>query len=361
MDGIVLFVNLFYHQFMKKKLIWLATAILALAAVKILWILASMLILEGQTRLMGDDGTFFTVAKGLINGKDLYSEFFEMKPPGLLFLNAISLLIANNEIPLNILKIICFALIPISFVWFAIRNLKESSVFLKTVGVCIASIFGGAISIYSVERIVGLQAESFGVPFAILYVLVVAWDTKSMSPLRIVLASIFIAASMGMREQFLFPLIAVSMILSKDLKFFVRSFVIPCAIAFALGTLIMLLIGSLGSYLGIYLPDAFSVRIQTNQFGSLWMRGLHGWILMLDLSYLFMLPVFGIAFGALLASVPLLKSELTKWKEFSSVLVCSASGMIVFNLSFIAYILSKTELEHTIAQYSDYVYAICAV
>ncbi|MDP7247204.1 MAG: hypothetical protein QF741_01110 [Candidatus Peribacteraceae bacterium] len=346
---------------MKKKLIWLAIAILALASIKTLWILASVLILEGQTRLMGDDGTFFTVAKGLINGKDLYSEFFEMKPPGLLFLNAISLLIANNEIPLNIFKIVCFALIPISFVWFAIRNLKESSVFLRTIGVCTSLIFGGAISIYSIERIVGLQAESFGAPFAIMYVLVVAWDTKKMTPLRIILASIFIAASMGMREQFLFPLVAVSMILSKDIKFFVKSFVIPCAIAFALGTLIMLLLGFLGSYLSIYLPDAFSVRIQTNQLGSLWMRGLHGWILMLDLSLLFLLPVFGIAFGALLASVPLLKSEISKWKEFASVLVCSASGMIVFNLTFIAYILSKTELEHTIAQYSDYVYAICAV
>ena len=318
---------------MKKKLIWLATVILALAAVKTLCILASMLILEGQTRLMGDDGTFFPVAKGLINGKDLYSEFFEMKPPGLLFLNAISLLIANNEIPLLIFKLLCFVCIPISFAWFAVRNLKESSAFLKSVGVCTALIFGGAISIYSVERIVGLQAESFGVPFAIAYVLVVAWDTKKMTPLRIILASVFIAASMGMREQFLFPLIAVSMILSPTFKFFVRSFVIPFVIAFILGSLIMLILGLLGPYLNIYLPDAFSVRIQTNQLGSLWMRGLHGWILMLDMSLLFMLPVFGIAFGALLASVPVFKSELTKWKELIVVLVCSVSGMIAFNVS----------------------------
>lgn len=339
----------------------LAIILLSVATVKIIWILASMLILEGQLRLMGDDGTFFTVSKGLLAGKDLYSEFFEMKPPGLLLLNAISLLISKNEIPLLIFKLLCFALIPLSFAWFAVRNLKKSSAFLRTVGVCTALIFGGAISIYSLERIVGLQAESFGVPFAIAYVLLVAWDTKKISTSRIILASIFIAASMGMREQFLFPLIAVSMILSRDLKFFVRSFIIPFIIAFTLGSAIMLLLGMLGPYLNIYLPDAFSVRIQTNQLGSLWMRGLHGWILMLDLSLLFILPLFGIAFGALMATVPLLKSEVSKWKELISVLICSASGMLVFNLIFIAYILSKTELEHTISNYKTGVFVICAI
>jgi len=345
----------------RRILLYVLIAALSVASLKILWLLGSMLLFEGQTRLVGDATTFFVVAKGLLNGHELYTELFEMKPPGIIYLSALSLLIANNEIPLTMLKIAFMGAIPVFLVCFGFRVLKQASAFTRTCGLFSSLLFGSGIAIYTIERAAGLQAEPFGVFFAVLYVLIIAWDTRSIPVSRIILASLAMLFAVGMREQFLFPLLAAGMLLSRNWKFFMRSFVFPCCIALGSGVLIMMFFGYLVPYISIYLPDAFAARIQTNELGTLWMRGLHGWIVFLDLSYLFVMPLFGVVVGILWMGVGILKTRVCEWKYAVVSLVCIGGGILFFNLIVVSLLLLFNRFEHTIVQYAAFVFAICAV
>ncbi|MCF7844249.1 MAG: hypothetical protein K9M03_00275 [Kiritimatiellales bacterium] len=288
----------------------------------------------------------------------LYTGLYEMKPPGLFYLNALSLIIADNEIPLTILKVVLVGAIPVSMIAFVLVVFKKVDKHIKRFFLFTSLIVGCTTSIYILERILGLQAEPFGVFFSILYVLIVGWDLKNMSRIRIVLAAIAIALAVGMREQFLFPLLAAGMLISSNLKFFIKSFVIPCAIAIVAGLIFMQTMGYLYFYLNVYLPDAFGSEAGINELGNIFMRGLHGWIVMLDVSYLFIMPLFGVLIGILWVSVSVIKTEISTWRDIIGAWICTCAGILFMHITFVAYLIADKNLEHTIVRYAPFVYVL---
>lgn len=342
-----------------------AIVIFGIATLTMVWFLGMWIFFEAHSRLFGDANTFFIVGKGILNGKAVYTDLYEMKPPGIFFLSAISLWIVNNEIPLTIFKLILMSGIPLLLVGFALKKLRKTTPRLLLYGTVSAILFGCGIAIYTMERTSGLQAEPFGAFAGFLYVLIIAEGSgnEKMSWPRILLASATMLLAIGMKEPFLFCLLAAAIILARSWKEFLRTFILPFCITAIAGLILMASLGLLDPYLHIYIPDVLSGRIGADQLGSLWTRGLQGWIILQDISYAFVLPLFGVVIGILWSLVPLLKKPeaFKDWQDTVWVWLCTASGMLFVSLFFVSSLLARNLLVHTITAYRSPVIILCIV
>ncbi|MBT4240959.1 hypothetical protein HOD71_03625 [Candidatus Peribacteria bacterium] len=239
---------------------------------------------------------YLTIGRGILNGIKPYSGLYEMKPPGIFLISALSLRVTGNETFGIYMQIAFQVLIPLLISWAAWKiTIKKPSSF-RIFSVMSGMVFGLIVSLYAESRHIAFQSEGFGFFFALLYVISIAFIGR-MTILRTVIASVGILGCIGMKEPFFLSVIAVALILQDEDESFFKNIlyrlVFPFLIAAVSGIIIMALLGYLDGYLGIHLPFIFESRVSNGL--PLPLRGLSIGYVLMDLfitpMFLFGLPV----------------------------------------------------------------------
>ncbi|MDR2554511.1 MAG: hypothetical protein LBC64_03690 [Fibromonadaceae bacterium] len=215
-----------------------------------------------------DTTIYYAVGRGIVNGIAPWSGLFEIKPPGIFLVSAISFKFFDSSVFVNYFQafvLILTAAIPI-VAYFLLSAYRSTS------KLAFSLLAGLLLALYSAECAGEVQTESFGAAFACIAVLAMAvLNFEKRKKLWISLATVGILGACGFKEPFLFPLFGVSLILCKDIKEWAWRFALPLAIAVLLGFVILLICGWLDGFLH-YLEFMSSTHI--SRYGSPFHRAM---------------------------------------------------------------------------------------
>jgi len=224
-----------------------------------------------------DTGIYWAVGRGIVNGIAPWSGLWDIKPPGVFLLSAISYKIFDTPILTHLFQ--CFVLIVIAAIP-VIFNFIFPNRSIWRLAIC--ALFGLIISLYAAERAGEVQIESFGAAFGSLAVFVFAYPNfYKRKKLWIAISALGFLGACGFKEPFLFPLFGASILLCKDLKDWLYRFLLPLAIAVVTGFLLLLVLGWLGDFLHYF---EFMQQFWVNRFGSPYRRAMQFWILWEDMN-----------------------------------------------------------------------------
>jgi len=193
-----------------------------------------------------DAPIYYTVGRGIVNGIAPWSGIFEIKPPGIFLVSAISFKFFDN--PVFTYYFQAFVLVLTATVPIAAYFLLSS--YRSTLKLAFSMLAGLLLALYSAERAGEFQVESFGAAFACIAVFAMAMpDFEKRKILLTSISAIGILGACGFKEPFLFPLFGVSLIFCKDIKDWFCRFALPLAIAVSLGFVILLACGWLDGFL----------------------------------------------------------------------------------------------------------------
>lgn len=211
-----------------------------------------------------DTLVYLTIGRGILNGMKPYTGLYEMKPPGIFLISALSLAVTGDEVFGLWLQIIIQIVIPILFAWAAWKISTESSPTFRTFALIAGAAFGLIISLYAESRSIAFQSEGFGFFFALLFVVAIALRGE-MTRTRMIIAAIGILGSVGMKEPFILSAIAAALVLQDNnetvRRSFWKKFIIPFVFAAIGGLILMGLLGYLDGYFNIHLPFIFNSRL----------------------------------------------------------------------------------------------------
>ena len=185
---------------------WLAIFIFVSAGVKVSWDVWHMLLFE-MSALNTDAYIYLTVGRGILNGLRPYTDLFESKPPGIFYLNALSLWLTNGTFLLRMLQagnLLSLPIVLIGFVWFRERTWNwRTGAMLFT-----AFIMGCLLALGAEENAPGLQTEVFGVLPSVLYALSISGrpDWK-----RTIFSGTCIFFAVILREPFILGILAAAL------------------------------------------------------------------------------------------------------------------------------------------------------
>jgi hypothetical protein len=224
-----------------------------------------------------DTGIYWAIGRGIVNGIPPWSGLWDIKPPGIFLLSAISYKIFGSSVfthYIQVFVLIAIAATPIIF-HFIFPNR-----FIWRLMLC--ALFGLLMSLYSAERSGEVQIESFGAAFGCLSVFAFAYPNfYERKKLWIAISAIGMLGACGFKEPFLFPILAASILLCQNLKDWCFRFLLPLAIAIATGFLLLLILEWFIDYWH-YLE--FMQQFWVNRFGSPFKRAMQFWRLWEDMN-----------------------------------------------------------------------------
>jgi len=255
-----------------------------------------------------DSPIYYAVGRGMVNGIAPWSGLFEIKPPGIFFVSAISFKISDSSILTSYFQafvLLITAAIPI-VAYFCLSNYRS------VLKLAFSMLAGLPLALYSAERAGEFQTESFGAAFGCIAVLAMAAPNfERRKILLTALVTIGILGACGFKEPFLFPLFGVSLIFCKSIKEWAWRFALPLAIAVAAGILILLICGWLGDFLH-YL--GFMLSTHASRYGSPFRRAMEFSRIYNDMNAF----SWGLAIAVLsLLSMPFLRNINSKTDEYN--------------------------------------------
>jgi hypothetical protein len=271
------------------------------AAVKGLYDLYAEITRQLAGPLYLDAKIYFAAGRGILNGLDPYREVFESKPPGMFQISALSLWISNTQMTASILQVVVLLGTLVCSVLFTQKLTRLAPASERQPWILLSFLLGLLFVQYSALQSGYIQTESFAIFFVLLYFLTLAWSTNQISVLRIIIASLFFFLAIWFKEPFGIALLTGALLLSKTVRDFIRSFIIPAIAAGILGIVMLWILGYLDSYIELYLPQMFGTHTQSE--GSPWIRGLYAFRMLKDL-FLFS-PFLCSAFLLSLIGLPL--------------------------------------------------------
>lgn len=276
---------------------------------------------------------FLVAGRALLNGYVPYKDHLDVKAPGTIMIGALSLLVTGDYRFEWALKIGMLLALPALLMMLSLRKTRGRGWLLKVLLVSSAFLMGSELMLYTIVHGGNNlnNAEPFGIFFALLYLIVIAWDREKVSRLRIGLAALFLLCTIGIKEPFLLTLLAMSLVLSQNTRFFVRTFLIPLCIACVAGILLLGMLGMLVPYLTIDLPTIFGDRIASTY--SLTFRGIMSYRIFEDITqYSPVGPVMGYVILLLWIAHPVFKgSEQAKKLWITAAAVCTLSAFFYFS------------------------------
>jgi len=224
-----------------------------------------------------DTGIYWAVGRGIVNGIAPWSGLWDIKPPGIFLLSAISYKMFGTSVFTHYAQsfvLIVIAVVPVIFHFiFPNRSIWR---------LAICALFGLAMSLYAAERAGEIQTESFGAAFGCLAVFAFAYPGfYERKKLWIAISVLGFLGACGFKEPFLLPLLGASILLCKNLKDWSYRFLLPLAIAIVTGFLLLLVFGWLGDFLH-YIE--FMQQFWINRFGSPYRRAMQFWRLWEDMN-----------------------------------------------------------------------------
>lgn len=320
-----------------------------------------LLLLEAHGALESDALIFFTVGRGILNGLLPYSDLFESKPPGMFLLTVLSLLFTSGDgfyLSLITLFFILLPLLPLLFFWIWWEGEARSPLRYTFAGVSL--VLGILFTLYLEDRAGAGQAEFFGSVFGCIYVCNVLVARGRFSAGRTTISTCAILLSIGIKEPFILPLLAVAFLLLPSWNSFFRGFLLPLFFAGGVGVLVLLLLGYLQPYLSVYLPAMLMNRIElnANPLEALWMRGFSVRRVYGNLTLFSPIPLLGYIVGLLLAFSPLYPLQRVRW--YDMFVACIAFIAVFFALHFTHVFLLLHDVRYVIHPHL-WLYAILTV
>jgi len=238
-----------------------------------------------------DTSIFWTVGRGIANGIPPYTGLFDIKPPGIFILPALSFYFLDSPILTNVIQVLVLLIIAIIPLLAYLLYSKEKSVF----GLAFSILLGLLLALYSDERSGQVEVESFGAAFGALAILLMMSSLEKHKVLKILGISLCLLISCGFKEPFLFPILGVSFILCKNIKDWAMKFAMPLLIAICLGVIALLSLGWMDGFWG-YLRYVSGTHV--NAMGSSPLeRTVHFWKLFSDQNF------YSMSFGYLFAGI----------------------------------------------------------
>lgn len=204
---------------------------------------------------------YFVIGRGILNGFTPYADLFEWKPPGMFLLTALSLLITGDQrflAALTVLSLFTVALLPFFSVWRASRGQPWTVDRLTVTGTALCC--GFLLALYLERFATGMDTETFGGLLGALYALSLLWKPRRAATGAII-RTLLLLGAIGLKEYFFFILFAVALLLTRDLRDFMKKFLLPLLLAAVAGAVLLFLFGFLHPYLTIYIPALLQQRL----------------------------------------------------------------------------------------------------
>lgn len=250
----------------KKTILWMCFAIVALLIWKLL--LQASLLLHG-TR--SDNATlYWAMGRAMLNGREIYGQIFENKPPGIFLLSAGSLWFTGGTTLGNIVNtgiLLGWPLAVAYGVWNRSRALEHMP---HLIWATLGFLLGGMLGIFSVSHAGGWETEYLGSFFAGMYALSILPSRPSWK--HTILQTALLLCAIGLKEPFLLITLASAILLCQDRKAWMRQWLLPVVLALLIGTTVLFVLGIADGYTGIYLPLMLAKRVGGGL--PLWIRAI---------------------------------------------------------------------------------------
>jgi len=191
-----------------------------------------------------DAPVYYAIGRGIVNGIAPWSGLWEIKPPGIFLVSAISFEFFDGPAftyYAQVFVLILTAAFPI-VAYFLLSNYRSVLKFALSI------LAGLLLALYSAERAGEFQVESFGAAFACLAVFAMAMPDFKRRKVWISLAAVGILGACGFKELFLFPLFGASLIFCREIRLWLWRFALPLGIALLLGFAFLRVCGWLGDF-----------------------------------------------------------------------------------------------------------------
>lgn len=277
-----------------------------------------------------DTLVYLTIGRGILNGLKPYTGLYEMKPPGIFLISALSLAITGDETFGLWLQVMLQCLIPLLFAWAAWKMFASAGSNERIFAVAAAVAFGLAVSLYAESRSLAFQSEGFGFFFALVFVIAIALP-GGMTRMRTAAAAIGILGSVGMKEPFLLSGLAAALVLQDGSepaqRHLWKKFLLPLLIAAGAGLALMMFLGYLKGYVTVHLPFVFNTRLTDGL--PIPLRGFSIGHVLMDL-FIPPLSLFGLLVGFFFV-VALWSDRLSPSKN-RRLLLCFAGSILLSTL-----------------------------
>jgi len=218
-----------------------------------------------------DTTIYWAVGRGILNGIVPWSGLWDIKPPGIFLLSAISFKFFDSSIVtyyFQVFALILTAAIPIiaCFLLSSYRSVSK---------LAFAMLAGLLLTLYSAERSGEVQIESLGAAFACIAALAMIVPVSDFEKRKILWTSLAVVGflgSCGFKEPFLLSLFGISLMFCNNAKMWFYRFLLPLIIAVLLGFFILLICGWFNDFLH-YLYHMSSTHI--SRYGSPFRRAMN--------------------------------------------------------------------------------------
>ncbi len=263
-----------------------------------------------------DTPMYWTVGRAFLEGKTMYLEMFENKPPVIFLLSAMSYSLTRDYFLLNGLSFfIHLSIIPMIML---IAYKVKRSLWMILLGL----ILGLFSSLYSFMNSAYVQVEAFGFYFALIYLLIFYSNQRKYSLLISAIEGFFLMLATLTKEPFYLVLFGISFILFKSWAQWRYHFFYASMFGGIFGVVFLIITQSFIGYVFVYLPHMFTSHV--GYYGSPFTRGFNLFFLIRDLQFhltnffgLFMVLCFVVIFNQLVFRKDLLFST-KNWYSFLS-------------------------------------------
>lgn len=215
------------------------------------WIIARVCTLDQYG--YGDDGVFMAMGRSILNDLTLYKDVFEIKPPGIFMVSAISWWFGDVGF-IRLSQAFIIATTPLVIAVVLYLNTAQYPSQKRLITTALGGLFGFVLTTYAYANAGQFYPEFYGAWFGILYLAFLFHYDGRYNIHRIVILSYCLLFSIGFKEVFLFSTLAAALLLCRNFRSFYQGFVIPLFVAAIIGIVVMSLLGYLMPYLTIYLP-----------------------------------------------------------------------------------------------------------
>jgi hypothetical protein len=275
-----------------------------------------------------DTPMYWTVGRAFLDGKKIYVEMFENKPPIIFLLSALSYRLTSDYYLLNVFSFfIHLSIIPIIIL---IAYKVKRSLWMILLGL----ILGIFSSLYSFMNSAYVQVEAFGFYFALIYLVIFYWNQNKYSLLISAIEGFFLMIATLTKEPFYLVLFGISFILFKNWSQWRYHFFYASIFGGIFGGLLLIITQSFTGYFFVYLPHMLTSHV--GYYGSPFSRGFNIFFLIRDLQF-HLSNFFGLF---MILSVVVIINLLVFKKELFIILKNWQSFLVPFQYAFAIYLAS---------------------
>lgn len=246
--------------------------LLLVAVPAVLGHLARQFVLDSGGAFNVDSPVFWTVGRGLAGGLQPYRDLYEVKPPGIFLVGALSYRLTGGMGLGHFLYAVAVLLPTALYALFSIRSFRRHALPDRLLFAGLTVAFVGLVSLTTAHLALGFFVEPFGLAFVALYGLLVGLWTPTSGWRWLAAAAFALFGAVGFKEPFVLVALAVAAIHASKPRDLVWTFGVPCLLAALAGVASMAALGYLGDYVSVYLPHLLGHHVQ-RAGPAVWARG----------------------------------------------------------------------------------------